>query len=56
MPAKRFSLTVENDWRDMPHGYVIAELLQLRIVHTPDDTTLTVMVAGFGFSLTRWAV
>lgn len=50
-----WSLTPENDWRGLPHGYVVAELLQLRLVHTPDDTTLTLKVAGFGFSLTRWA-
>ena len=35
--------------------FLIAELLQVRLIHTPDDTSLTVKVAGFGFSLTRWA-
>ena len=52
---KGWSLNAENDWRGLPHGYVVAELLQLRLVHTPDDTTLTVKLAGIGFSLTRWA-
>ena len=55
MNIKRWSVVTENDWRYLASGFVHLEFVQVRLIRTPDDTTLTVRAMGLGLSVTKWA-
>lgn len=55
MNIKRWSIVTENDWAYSATGYTHVEFVQVRLIRTPDETTLTVRLFGLGVSVTRWA-
>lgn len=55
MMLRRWSIVTENDWRYLRSGFVHFEFVQVRLIRTPDDTTLTVRFLGLGLSVTKWA-
>lgn len=52
---RRWSVVLENDWQHSKTGYTLVEFVQLRLIRTPDDTTVTLRLFGLGVSVTRWA-